>query len=62
MGLRAEGDDDVGTAGHVGRPPRAAVEYEADEFFIGLLGQERTPEWCLREVVDTIGRIRRPWG
>ena len=40
---------------------RAQVEDEADDFFIGLLGHERTPEWCSKEIAEQIGRIRQQW-
>lgn len=41
--------------------PRPQVEDEADDFFIGLLGHERTPEWCSKEISEQISRIRQQW-
>ena len=41
--------------------PRATIEDEADDFFLGLLGHERTPEWCNRECSEQIARIRQQW-
>ena len=41
--------------------PRAEVEDEADDFFIALLGHERSPDWCSKEVAEQIGRIRQQW-
>lgn len=40
---------------------RPAIEDEADEFFLALLGHDRTPEWCTLEVADQIARIRQQW-
>jgi hypothetical protein len=40
---------------------RDAIADEADAFFINLLGHERTPEWCTREIADQIARIRQQW-
>jgi hypothetical protein len=41
--------------------PRATIEDEADEFFTLLLGHERTPDWCSRELAEQIARIRDQW-
>ena len=41
--------------------PRPVIEDEADQFFIDLLGHERTPEWCTREAGEQIARIRQQW-
>lgn len=41
--------------------PRSTVEDEADDFFMSLLGHDRTPEWCGKEVADQIARIREQW-
>jgi hypothetical protein len=43
------------------RTPREAIEDDADNFFITILGHERTPEWCTREFADQIARIRQQW-
>lgn len=40
---------------------RPAIEDEADEFFLGLLGHHRAPDWCTGEVADQIARIRQQW-
>lgn len=40
---------------------RAAIEDEADDFFLALLGHDRTPDWCTREVAEQIARIREQW-
>ena len=45
---------------HAGTP-RSTIEDEADDFFTALLGHERTPEWCTREVAEQIARIRDQW-
>ena len=45
---------------HAGTP-RSSIEDEADDFFTHLLGHERTPEWCTREVAEQIARIRDQW-
>jgi hypothetical protein len=44
-----------------GGKAKAEIEDEADDFFIGLLGHERTPEWCSREAAEQIGRLRQHW-
>jgi hypothetical protein len=41
--------------------PREQIEDEADAFFASLLGHERTPEWCTKEIADQIARIRQQW-
>jgi hypothetical protein len=41
--------------------PRAQVEDEADEFFMQLLGHDRTPEWCSKELGEQIARVREQW-
>jgi hypothetical protein len=41
--------------------PRATVEDEADDFFMTLLGHERTPEWCTRDAAEQIAKIRQLW-
>jgi hypothetical protein len=40
---------------------KAVLEDEADDFFLNLLGHERTPEWCSREAADQIARLRQHW-
>jgi len=40
---------------------RPGLEDEADDFFLALLGHDRTPDWCTREAADQIARIRNQW-
>ena len=41
--------------------PRPVIEDEADDFFTGLLGHDRAPDWCTREAADQVSRIRQQW-
>jgi hypothetical protein len=40
---------------------RGALEDEAEQFFSGLLGHERCPNWCSREAFTQIAEIRDYW-
>ncbi len=40
---------------------RPALEDEADDFFLAMLGHDRAPDWCTREAADQIARIRNQW-
>jgi hypothetical protein len=41
--------------------PREQLEEEAETFFLQLLGHERCPEWCTKDVAPQVEKLRDYW-